>query len=190
MAVRHGVVEEASGDETGWVTDVCEEQRTYAVGNLSEPGVIPIAAVRRRSTNDELGLHLSCCTGHLIHIDGTGLLFHAVEMRLVQLTRVVHRRAVRQVTTVAQIETKDGIAGVEHREHDSRIGRSTRVWLDIGPCSTKQFAQPINRQLLDFVHHFATAVVPASGQPLGVLVGEHTALRFHYLVAGVVFTGN
>ena len=111
-------------------------------------------------------------------------------MRFVQLTRVVHRGAVGQVTAVAQIETKDGIAGVEHREHDCRIGRSTGVRLDIGPCSPKQVAQPINRQLFDFVHHFATAVVPASGQPLGVLIGEHAALRFHYLVAGVVFTGN
>ena len=190
VAMRHGVVEEASGDETGWVADVREEQCTYAVGNLPEPGVIPVAAVRRCSTNNELGLNLSCRSSHLIHVDGSGFLLHAVEMRLVQLARVVHRGAVRQVTAVAQIETKDGIAGVEHREHDSRIGRSTGVRLDIGPCSTKQFAQSINRQLLDFVHHFATAVVTASGQPLGVLISEHTALRFHDLVAGVVFTGN
>ena len=62
--------------------------------------------------------------------------------------------------------------------------------LDVGPFRAEQLAQAVNCQLLHFIHHFTTAVVATAGQSLRVLVGEDAALRFHHLVAGVVFTGN
>ena len=52
--------------------------------------------------------------------------------------------------------------------------------LHIGEAAAEQLGHPLDRQLLGDVDVLAAAVVALAGQPLGVLVGEHRALRFEH----------
>jgi hypothetical protein len=53
------------------------------------------------------------------------------------------------------------------------------VRLDVGRLSAEELLDPLDGHALDRVHVLAAAVVAASRVPLGVLVGQHGALRLH-----------
>src|SRR5882762_3559842 len=54
----------------------------------------------------------------------------------------------------------------------------------------EQLLRPIDRELLDQIHHFAAAVVPLARQPLGVLVGEGRPHRLENCDRYEVLGGN
>src|SRR5438552_2654750 len=65
--------------------------------------------------------------------------------------------------------------------------------ITVAPTSSaiaRKGAKSIARQLLDLIDELAAAVVAPAGQPLGVLVGEHRALRLEHRLADDVLRGD
>jgi hypothetical protein len=91
-----------------------------------------------------------------------------------------------QVAAVCEVQAQDRVAGVQQREHGRRVGLGAGVRLDVGGLGAEQGLHPVDRELLDDVDVLAAAVVTAPRVPLGVLVGEHGALRRHHRGRGEV----
>ncbi len=60
--------------------------------------------------------------------------------------------------------------------------------LDVGVLRAEKFFRAVNRELLDRVHVFATAIPAFFRIALGIFVREHGALRFQYRRADKIFT--
>ena len=86
----------------------------------------------------------------------------------------------REVSAVCQVQAHDGVAGLQQREHRRRIRLGARVRLHVGRLGTEQRLDPVDRELLDDVDMLAAAVVALARIALGVLVGQHRALRLHH----------
>ena len=91
-----------------------------------------------------------------------------------------------EVTAVRQVETKDGVAWLEARQHDRRIRGSAGVRLNVRPFGTEELTKAVDRQLLDLVHKLTTSVIALAGQTLGIFVGQDAALGGHHRFTGVV----
>ena len=61
--------------------------------------------------------------------------------------------------------------------HHRGVGRGSRVWLNVGELCTKERLGALDSQLFGDVYLFASAVVPAAGVSLGVLVSQDGSLR-------------
>ena len=89
-----------------------------------------------------------------------------------------------------QVQTHEGVTGLQYGQQHSGIGLSTGVGLYVGILGTKQLANAVDGQLLYFVDDLATAVVTVSGITLGILVGQVGTHGLHHLVAYKILTGN
>jgi hypothetical protein len=85
--------------------------------------------------------------------------------------------AVREVTALVEVETHEGVAGLQHSEQHSLIGLCTGVRLNVGILSAEELLDALDGEVLYLVYHLATAIVTLAGQTLGILVGEVTAHR-------------
>ncbi|MCY1438595.1 hypothetical protein D9M71_548010 [compost metagenome] len=95
-----------------------------------------------------------------------------------------------QVAAVGQAHAEDGVAGIQQRQVDRRVGRGAGVRLDVGVVGAEQLLGAIDGQLLDLVDVLAAAVVALGRITLGVLVGQPAALCLHDALAGVVLRGD
>ena len=95
-----------------------------------------------------------------------------------------------EVTTVAEVESKESVASLETCHEHGHIGLCTRVRLHIGILCAKQLAEALACDILALVYYFTTAVVALAWITLGVLVGEDTTHSLHHLLAHEVLTGN
>ena len=73
-------------------------------------------------------------------------------------------------TDVSMWDTE--VAQLKDRLIDCGIRARPRMWLNVCVIRTKEPLGAFDRKGLDFVDHFATAVVTAPGISLGVLVGK------------------
>ncbi len=121
--MRERVVQQSSGNQSGRVRDVSQQDGAHFVGDLTELRVIPFTGIRGRSTDDHLGLLGPGSFRHFVHVDGAGLLLHPVKRGTVQFAAVVHRRTVGQVTSVGQIKPKDRVAWLEAGQHHRAVRR-------------------------------------------------------------------
>ena len=133
---------------------------------------------------------LQCQTLHLIVIDKTGLLVELVAYCLVEHTRHIYGRAVREVATVREVKTHKGIAGFEASEEDCHISLCARVRLYVSPSSTVEFADTVDSELLNLIHHATTAIVASVRIALCIFVGQYGAHSLHYLIAHEVLRSN
>ena len=78
-----------------------------------------------------------------------------------------------------------------HQRHErGEVGLRSCMGLDVGMLGAEQLLEPVDRQLLDLVHHLAPAVVAPARISLGVLVGERSAHRVDHRTAGEVLAGD
>ena len=80
---------------------------------------------------------------------------------------------------MGQVQPEDGVARLQQREVDGGVGRGARVRLHVGEAGAEERLDPVDGELLDHVDVLAAAVVALARVALGVLVGEHRALRLH-----------
>ena len=105
-------------------------------------------------------------------VDGLGFLRYAIGDDLVRLAGEIQGMPVREVSTVGQVQTEDGVARLDERGIRRHIGGRARVRLHVGVFGSEELLGAIAGEVLDHVGEFASAVVTLAGIALGVLVGE------------------
>ena len=123
------------------------------------------------------GRSASASFADLVVVDALRLAVDAVGHEVVEAPAEVHRRAVGEVPTLVEAHPHDLVAGVEQREEGGHVGVGARVRLHVGVVGAEQLAQAVAGERLGFVDHRVAAVVALRRVALGVLVGEHRALR-------------
>ena len=78
----------------------------------------------------------------LVEVDQPVLLAHAVLHRVEPLAREVRRRPVGQVSAGRQRHAKDGVAGLEQRQHDRLVGLRAGVRLHVGEGAVRTASWP------------------------------------------------
>ena len=101
----------------------------------------------------------------------------AVGADVVELAGEVDLHAVREVAAVGQLEAEDLVARVDQRVQHGRVGLRAGVRLDVRVLGAEQLLGALDREVLGDVDLLAAAVVAAARVALGVLVGQHRALR-------------
>src|SRR5579862_67731 len=86
--------------------------------------------------------------------------------------------AVRQVSAMREIQSKDGIAGLQNRGIGFHVGLRSGMRLHVGVLGAEQLLRPVARQILDDIGKLAAAVVAFSGVSLGVFVRKDRACSF------------
>ena len=169
----------ARGDEAGKVRHVHQQDRAGLGGNPRECGEIDRAGIRTVAGDDHFWPVLEREGAHLGVVDQP-VVAQAVVDRAVENPRKVHRRTVRQVSALGEIESEDGVTGLEEREVDGGIRLRPGVRLHVGVLGSEELLRAVDRELLHLVHHFTPAVVPLAGQSFGVLVVQRRAHRLEH----------
>src|SRR5437667_246174 len=118
------------------------------------------------------------------------VLAEAIGDDLVELARVVDRRAVREVAAVRERHAEQRIARTQRRRVNRLVGLRARMRLHVRPRPAEQLLGALERNGLDHVDVLAAAVVALAGVALGVLVGELGTVRDQHGRADVVLGGD
>ena len=186
VCILHGVLQQTCCDQTCRMCHINQEQCANLICDLTHTFVVPLATVCRSSTNDQLGFVLHCQSLHCVVIDTTRSLIELITDGLKIHTRHIHRRTVRKVSAVRQIESHKGIARFQNSGKHSHICLCTRVGLNVCILSAVQLAQTVNSQLLDLIHYLTSAIVTCCGIAFCILVSKHRAHSLHNLIANEI----
>ncbi|MNM14001.1 hypothetical protein D3C81_242030 [compost metagenome] len=189
IGVRQRIGVQARRYQARDVGHVDEQVSADLVGDLAETGEVEGFRVGGEAGHDHFRLMLDGQALDFVVVDqavGIDAVLHGV----VQLAGGADLGAVGQVPAVGQAHAQQGIAGLQQRQVDRRVGLRARVRLDVGVTGAEQCLGPVDGQLLDHIDMLATAVVALARVALGILVGQHAALGQHHLRAGVVLRGN
>ena len=93
----------------------------------------------------------------------------------------------REVPAMSQIQSKNRVAGLQHRRVSGLIGLRSRVRLHVGILRAKKFLGPLARQLFHHVGKLASAVIPLAGIPFRIFVREHGTGSLKHSLAHKVF---
>ena len=128
------------------------------------------------------------------------VLIDIVEHEVEQLTAEVHAGTMRQMPSVIQAHSQDGIARLEHAQIRSHVRLRTAVRLNIHMIICLENLSPfLTAVFLQFIHMLTAAVVPTlssaiicpkSGVTLTVFIREAGAHRPHYIFTHEIFAGN
>src|SRR5687767_7974866 len=107
----------SSRNEARKMGHVNDELRTDLSRNFGERLELDDARVRARPGDDHLR---TLATGYLLHrfVVDAAIIADAVVNRVIQQSGEIHRRAVREMATLRQVEPEHGIAGLEKRQID------------------------------------------------------------------------
>src|SRR4051812_38544498 len=97
--------------------DISKDHGAYAVCNSADTCVIPVTAIGRCATDNELRLMFLCLALHHVVVHETGLFAHAIVYSFVELTGEVNRRSMRKVASHAQVKTQYSITRLQHCKH-------------------------------------------------------------------------
>ena len=122
VTVRKRVIEQPGRNEARRVRDVRQEDGADFIGDLSKASVVPFAGVGGGAANDHLRFLTTGGFRHLVHVNATRLLFHAVKCRAVEFAAVIDRRAVGEVAAVCQVKPEDRVPRLQAREHNRGVG--------------------------------------------------------------------
>ena len=180
----------ACGDESCDVRHVDHEIGTDAVRDLAELLEVDEARIGARSGKDEARLVLLRKLGDLVVVDEAGVLVHGVRHDVEVLTRNIDRTAVREVSAVRKAHAEHGVARLKQREESRKVGVRAAVSLHVGVLGAEQLFGAVDRECLDDVDVFATAVISFAGIALGILVGEMGAHCRHDCGGNDVLAGD
>lgn len=176
------------GDETRDVRHVGHEVRSVGIGDLPQPGIVPVSGVSRGTTDYESGLVQPSVDLELLVVDQPGLGVDTVRERL----EVDGRRGdlllggvvpVGQMSTVGETETHDPILRVDQGGKGGKVGGGSRVGLDVDTpdlgVEVERLQSALSAQVLENVNVLVSSVVSSARETLGVLVGEHRSVGLH-----------
>src|SRR5215472_7163050 len=169
-----------AGDQPGKVRHVDHKIGADLIGDLAEAAEVDNARIGRAAGYDQFGPMLFGEPLDLLHVDEMVVAAHAVRHRFEPAAGKVYGRAVREMSAGCEAEPHKSVAGLHPRHEDFRIGGSAGMRLDIGETAPEQAARPLDRQPFGYVDILAAAVITLSRQALGILIGEHRALRLKH----------
>ena len=106
---------------------------------------------------------------------------------LVKLAGKIRRMTVGEMAAVSEIHRQNLVARFDRGEINRHVRLRAAVRLHVDVFGAENLLRAIDRQLLDDVDIFATAIPAFPGITFGVLVRQHAALRFHHRAAGEIF---
>ncbi len=178
------------GDESGDVGHVDHKNGAHFVGDLAERFPRNGARIGGSPGDDQLRFMLAGQGEQLVEIDGLGLFGDVIRNDVEPFAAHVQRMAVGEMTPVGQVQSHDGVAGVQNGEEDRLVGLRPGVGLDVGVLGAEEGLGPIDGELFGDVDGGATAVVTFAGIPFGVFVGQDAPLRGEDRFGGGVFGGD
>jgi hypothetical protein len=190
MRMRHRRSMNAAGHEAREMRHVDQEIGADAVGDFAKALEIPGARIGGAAGDDQLRLDLLGLLGHRVHVDDLVLAPHRVVRGLEPFAGHVDRRTVGEMSAGGEIETHEGIAGLQQRQEYRLVHLAARIRLHVCESRAEQFLGALDRQRLRDVDPFAAAVIAMARITLGVFVGHHRALRFQHGAADDVLRSN
>src|SRR5947199_4209401 len=97
---------------------------------------------------------------------------------------------VREVAAMREVETKYGIAWLQHSRIGFHVGLRSRVGLHISVLGAEKFFGALARQILHNVSEFTTPVIAFARISFGVFIREHRAHGFQHCFADEVLRGD
>ena len=88
---------------------------------------------------------------------------------------------------MGQRHAKEPVTRLQQRQEYCLVRLRAGMRLDIGITCTKELLQPVNGQIFDRVHMFATAIIAAARVTFGIFVGQHRPLRLQNGLGNDVF---
>ena len=164
--------------------------RADLVGDLPHAREVDDARIGAAAADDQLGPLALGNLLQLVVVDGLGFARHAVGNDLVGLAGEVQRMSVRKMAAVGEVQSEDGVAGLNDRGVRRHVGGGTGVRLHVGVLGAEELFGAVARQVLHHVGELASPVVAPAGIAFGVLVGEDRAGRFQHGFAHKVFGGD
>ena len=169
----------AAGDQAGDVRGVDEQQRADLVGDGAERLEVDDARIRGGARDDQARPLAHGEVADLVVVEHLGRVVDAVRDEVVHAAAEVDRRPVREVAALIEAHAHDLVARLEQRHERGLVGVGARVGLHVGVLGAEQRARA-PREVLGLVDHDVAAVVALGRVALGVLVGEHRALRLEH----------
>ena len=190
MGVFDRVLEQTGGNEARGVGHVYPEDSAHLVRDSAHALIIPFTGIGRCTADDELGLAFEGLALHFVVVYPAGFGVETIGYRVIQQAAGVDGRAVGEVTAHGEVQTHEGISGFEDGHGHGHVGLGAGVRLHIGIFGIEEGAEPVDGQLLDLVHHLATAVIALAGIAFRILVGAHGAHGCENLLGHIVFGSN
>ena len=180
----------AARNQSGEVRHVHQVERADFVGNLPHAREINDSRIGAAAADDHLGALFFGKLFQVVVIDGLGFLGHAVGNDAISLAGEIQVMPVSEVSAMRQVQTENGVAGLQHCGVGFHVGLRSGVRLHVGVFRPEELLGAFARQILDDVGELAAAVVTLAGIAFGVLVGEHRAHGFEHGFADEVFRGD
>ena len=177
----------AARDQAGDVRHVDEKERVDRIGDLPEPRKIKEARISRSAGGDHRRANFLRLFGERVVIDLLGLLIDAVMRYLVKFAGEIRRMPVSEMTAMGEVHRQDAVARFDRGKVDRHVGLGAAVRLNVDVFGSENFQRAIDRELLDDVDIFATAVPTFSRVTFGILIRQAGTLRLHDRAAGEIF---
>lgn len=103
-----------SGEEAAILTVIRQMEAAWNRGDFAHALVVPFTRIGRSAADDELGLALQRLALHGVVVDAARGLVELVAHGLEVLARHVDRRTVREVASVREVESHEGVARMHH----------------------------------------------------------------------------
>ena len=177
-------------DQTGKVRHVHQVERADFVGDLPHAREINDAGIRAATADNHLGALFFGKLLQVVVIDGLSFLGHSVGDDAISLSREIEMVPVREVAAVRQVQTENGVAGLQHCGVSFHVGLRSGVWLDVGVFRSEKLLGTFAREVFHYVGELAPSVVALAGIAFGILIGEHRAHGFQHGFADEIFRGD
>ena len=190
MRVRHGRRMNAAGDETGDVGHVEDVERADLVGDLAHAGEVPQSGIGAAAADDGLGLFAHGDGFKLVVVNELGVFADLIEGGPVEFAAEAESMTVGEVAAVSEVESEDGVAGLQDGRVGRGVGLRAGVGLDVDVLAAEDLFGAIAGKVLDDIGVLATAIVAAAWVALSILVGEDGAGRLEHCFGDKVLAGD
>lgn len=179
VGIGEGRRNDASSNQTGNVGHVNNEVGANRVGNLTEAGIVNVAAIGGGTSNNDSGsVELGIlCEGVVVNDTSLGIDSIGERLKVVADGRNLLAGdlvSVGQVTAVRKVKAHETAVKGHDGLIDLKVGRGTREGLNVHAplflLKAKSLKSTLLAETLNSVNMLVTGVVPLTGQSLRVLV--------------------
>ena len=139
---------------------VHHEHRAAFIRDRSEFSKIDHTRICAGPCHDQLRTLLQRDLPHRLIIDSLALRIHAIIDELIQQAAEVQRMPMRQMAASRQIHAQHLVSRLQHAHVYGHVRLCAAVRLHIGMLRAKQLFRTLTRQLLNFIHDKAAAIIP------------------------------